>query len=143
MGTIASLQVEQARALQDIKALVASCATQSELESLSRRVEQCAVAREMRQLENRMAPLIQESQSTLERNKTEQQAIRELVVRFDEIISTKINREALNDLEHSLALRFISEFQLNQKYSELIKSITESKVDIETLKVKMKERDNQ
>ena len=48
MGTIASLQVEQARALQDIKALVASCATQSELESLSRRVEQCAVAREMR-----------------------------------------------------------------------------------------------
>ncbi len=59
---------------------------------------------EMRQLEKKMAPLIEKSEETLSKNKKEQQAIRDLIIRFDEILSTKISRESLNDLEVSLKL---------------------------------------
>jgi hypothetical protein len=51
-----------------------------------------------------MAPLIEKSEETLAKNKKEQQAIRDLIIRFDEILSTKISRESLNDLEVSLKL---------------------------------------
>ena len=59
---------------------------------------------EMRQLEKKMAPLIEKSEETLSKNEKEQQAIRDLIIRFDEILSTKISRESLNDLEVSLKL---------------------------------------
>jgi hypothetical protein len=62
---------------------------------------------DIRDMERRVTPLVEETSRMLDAHKLEQEQMREILIRYDEIISEKVSKNAHEILEKELRSNYV------------------------------------
>lgn len=74
---------------------------------------------DIRDMEKRVTPLIEETKAILDNNKTEQAQMREIIVRYDEVISGKASKNAHETLSNELHKNYVKEETVQEIEADL------------------------
>lgn len=94
-STIGVHQLENKRGFEDVRAQMGNLATLQQVQKLNTQVNACAKLQQIKDMENRVTPMLNQANSHLEIYRDENAQMKQMIIRFDEVISDKINKIAL------------------------------------------------
>jgi hypothetical protein len=94
-GQIGVLELKVKRNFEDLKQDMIVFATSDELGRAFTKIKECAKSQEIHAMEQRVTPLVEQTIQMLDTCAQENGQIKEMIRRFDEIISEKVNKVAL------------------------------------------------
>ena len=90
-------------------------ATLEDLSKAFSKIKECAKSEQIVEMENRVTPLAEQAIEMLETCSNENGQIKEMICRFDEVISEKVNKFALEKYSKEAAGLYVTVDTFNQQ----------------------------
>ena len=124
------LELKAKRNLEEVKQEMTIFATSEDLGKAFKKIKECAKTREIEEMEKRVTPLVEQAVEMLETCTLENGQIKEMIRRFDEVISEKVNKVALEQYSKDANGLFVTAANFHQQTQALAKTSVEIKREI-------------
>jgi hypothetical protein len=124
------LELKAKRNLEEVKQEMTIFATSEDLGKAFKKINDCAKTREIEEMENRVTPLVEQAVEMLETCTLENGQIKEMIRRFDEVISEKVNKVALEQYSKDANGLYVTAANFHQQTQAQAKTSLEIKREI-------------
>ena len=124
------LELKAKRNLEEVKQEMTIFATSEDLGKAFKNINECAKTREIEEMEKRVTPLVEQAVEMLETCTLENGQIKEMIRRFDEVISEKVNKVALEQYSKDANGLYVTAANFHQQTQALAKTSVEIKREI-------------
>ena len=124
------LELKAKRNLEEVKQEMTIFATSEDLGKAFNKIKECAKTREIEEMEKRVTPLVEQAVEMLETCTLENGQIKEMIRRFDEVISEKVNKVALEQYSKDANGLYVTAANFHQQTQALAKTSVEIKREI-------------
>ena len=124
------LELKAKRNLEEVKQEMTIFATSEDLGKAFKIIKECAKTKEIDEMEKRVTPLVEQAVEMLETCTLENGQIKEMIRRFDEVISEKVNKVALEQYSKDANGLYVTAANFHQQTQALTKTSVEIKREI-------------
>ena len=124
------LELKAKRNLEEVKQEMTIFATSEDLGKAFKKIKECAKTKEIEEMEKRVTPLVEQAVEMLETCTHENGQIKEMIRRFDEVISEKVNKVALEQYSKDANGLYVTAANFHQQTQALAKTSVEIKREI-------------
>ena len=121
------LELKAKRNLEEVKQEMTIFATSEDLGKAFKKIKECAKTKEIEEMEKRVTPLVEQAVEMLETCTLENGQIKEMIRRFDEVISEKVNKVALEQYSKDANGLYVTAANFHQQTQALTKTSVEIK----------------
>ena len=121
------LELKAKRNLEEVKQEMTIFATSEDLGKAFKIIKECAKIKEIDEMEKRVTPLVEQAVEKLETCTHENGQIKEMIRRFDEVISDKVNKVALEQYSKDANGLYVTAANFHQQTQALAKTSVEIK----------------